>query len=472
MGEDSDTEIHDDGKRCNTCGLETVKCSCQRDFKAQKTIHSAIKPPDFCKTKEDLILYERKLKRWSRSCGIPLEDQGDAILLHQSITNPTLQERLDKEIGDEMQDNKDCIGLLLRTIKNWYGIDKGVDLINAFNVFVNIKRNIEQDFHSYVGDFESRYSSLEKSGEKLSPRLLALFLLKNANLTDVEFQIITSNLDFSSDPKAKGSVQDLYQMTKDALNKYQNCRVINSNNDNLDGKTLLLNTSNLDALSEDQQKQVVLWASKKQKSEGNAGEEPPQKKWKKCYHCLCKCLPKWKKCDCPCSQHPPWKCPQKREKKNNEELESGAIASLSSGMVRNSPAPQGGQQLSDTADINLKNLSGYVNGRIKKIPRQKVSKNSEEVIPINHDLTLLTRKDTLRSEISKGKHDVTIDTACPTSLVGAKYFKKIFQSYPSSISSQFKLEPSKRTFMFGGSETTRSLGKYTFPVYVMCHSFY
>ena len=134
-----------------------------------------------------------------------------------------------------------------------------------------IKRNIEQDFHSYVGDFESRYSSLEKSGEKLSPRLLALFLLKNANLTDVEFQIITSNLDFSSDPKAKGSVQDLYQMTKDALNKYQNCRVIKSNNDNLDGKTLLLNTSNLDALSEDQQKQVVLWASKKQKSEGNAG---------------------------------------------------------------------------------------------------------------------------------------------------------------------------------------------------------
>ena len=82
-------------------------------------------------------------------------------------------------------------------------------------------------------------------------------------------------------------------------------------------------------------------------------------------------------------------------------MESGAIASLSSGMVRNSPAPQGGQQLSDTADINLKNLSGYVNGRIKKIPRQKVSKNSVEVIPISHDLTLLTRKDTLRSEISK-----------------------------------------------------------------------
>ena len=194
--------------------------------------------------------------------------------------------------------------------------------IKAFNVFVNTKRKVEQDFHSYVGDFESRYSSLEKSGEKFSPRLLALFLLKNASLTDVEFQIITSNLDFSSDAKTKGSGQDLYQATKDALNKYQNCRVINSDSGNLDVKTLLVDTSNLDALSEDQKKELVLWVKRKQKLEENADEEPPQKKWKKCFHCLCKCQPKWKKCDCPCSQHPPWKCPQKREKKTDEGLKT------------------------------------------------------------------------------------------------------------------------------------------------------
>ena len=194
--------------------------------------------------------------------------------------------------------------------------------IKAFNVFVNTKRKVEQDFHSYVGDFESRYSCLEKSGEKLSPRLLALFLLKNASLTDVEFQIITSNLDFSSDAKTKGSGQDLYQATKDALNKYQNCRVINSDSGNLDVKTLLVDTSNLDALSEDQKKELVLWVKRKQKLEENADEEPPQKKWKKCFHCLCKCQPKWKKCDCPCSQHPPWKCPQKREKKTDEGLKT------------------------------------------------------------------------------------------------------------------------------------------------------
>ena len=114
---------------------------------------------------------------------------------------------------------------------------------------------------------------------------------------------------------------------------------------------------------------------------------------------------------------------------------------------------------SKTADKNLKDLSGYINGRIKKLPSQKTCKSNGEPILVNHDITLLARKDgSLRAEINKGKHDITIDSACPTSLVGAKYFKKIFQSYPSSISSQFEMEPSRRTFVFGGGETTKSMG--------------
>ena len=123
---------------------------------------------------------------------------------------------------------------------------------------------------------------------------------------------------------------------------------------------------------------------------------------------------------------------------------------------------------SKTADKNLRDLSGYVNGRIKKLPSQETHKCNGEPILVNHDITLLSRKDgSLGAEINKGKHDITIDSACPTSLLGAKYFKKIFQSYPSSISSQFEMEHSQRTFIFGGGETTKSLGIYTFPVYLM-----
>ena len=51
---------------------------------------------------------------------------------------------------------------------------------------------VGQNLHDYVAEFEARYNQLEKLGEKLSSRLLALFLLKHANLTDTEFQIITA----------------------------------------------------------------------------------------------------------------------------------------------------------------------------------------------------------------------------------------------------------------------------------------
>ena len=64
-------------------------------------------------------------------------------------------------------------------------------------------------------------------------------------------------------------------------------------------------------------------------------------------------------------------------------------------------------------------------------------------------------------------HQFTIDTASPTSLVGAKLFKSIYESYPESISSQFLREESTKTFQFGGGETTRSLGKFTFPIHLM-----
>ena len=61
--------------------------------------------------------------------------------------------------------------------------------MKVFNDFVNKSRRPEQDLHQYVADFQDDYNKLE--------------LLKNANLPDTEFKIIASNLDFSSEEKAK-----------------------------------------------------------------------------------------------------------------------------------------------------------------------------------------------------------------------------------------------------------------------------
>ena len=169
--------------------------------------------------------------------------------------------------------------------------------MKVLNDFVAKSRKPDQDLHhlaictNYTADFEDGYTKLQKMGEKLSSRLLALFLLKNANLTDTEFQIVTANLDFSSDGKA----QSLYEDTKDALNKHQNCRVINSKPAGAE-KTFFLDSRSLDSLTEEQQNELVLWAKRKQNNAEDNSENPPPKRWHKCRHCLCNCVPKWKKC--------------------------------------------------------------------------------------------------------------------------------------------------------------------------------
>ena len=449
-------------EKCETCQEEKTNCTCQPTSNTSKAIQSSIKPPDLFKQKEDLPLYARKLRRWSRACGIDAKLQGDIILLHPSNANPALHDRLDRELGDKLQNDAKAVETIITTLETWFGVDKGVDLMKVFNDFVNKNRKPDQDLHQYVADFEDSYNKLQKLGEKLSSRLLALFLLKNANLTDTEFQIITANLDFSSEEKAKS----LFEDTKDALNKHQNCRVINSKPAAAEN-TFLVDSKSLDSLSEEQQNELVLWAERKRQN-GESSSDPPPKRWRKCHHCLCKCYPKWKKCECECSNHPHWKCPQK-PKKGDEAKESTTATHFCSSLGNNINVGKtlavNNTSLSSNSNQqqqNLKNLSKYLNDDIKKIPSSK--NKSKDVVQISQQLTLLTNKN--KPDVDS-VHVMTVDTACPTALCGAKLFKALFKSYPQSVSSQFRKEASSKKFQFGGGETTTSLGRYTFPVYIM-----
>ena len=71
--------------------------NCKYEAILSKTfIHSSIKPPDLLVVKEDFSHYEKKIKRWSKFCGISPDQQGDVILIHPSLTNPSLIATWDK----------------------------------------------------------------------------------------------------------------------------------------------------------------------------------------------------------------------------------------------------------------------------------------------------------------------------------------------------------------------------------------
>ena len=124
-------------KKCQICQEVESQCTCQTSTVTTKTIQSSIKPPDLFQHKEDLPLYARRLRRWGRSCGVDPKLQVDIILLHPSSTNKILHDRLDRELGDQLQDNANAVETIIKTLEQWFGVDKGVDLMKVFNDLVN-----------------------------------------------------------------------------------------------------------------------------------------------------------------------------------------------------------------------------------------------------------------------------------------------------------------------------------------------
>ena len=79
-----------------------------------------------------------------------------------SFLTQALHERLDQELGNKIQDNANAVKMIISTLENWNGVDKGVNLMKIFNK----SRTPDQDLPQYVVDFKR--SQLEKLGEKLS----------------------------------------------------------------------------------------------------------------------------------------------------------------------------------------------------------------------------------------------------------------------------------------------------------------
>ena len=88
------------------------------------TSTNLIKPPDFITCKEDYPSYKRRLERWSRSCGVAKEKQGDIILMYAGKNQ--IADMLDREIGDTIVDNEEGVKTILDKLEGWYGKENSV----------------------------------------------------------------------------------------------------------------------------------------------------------------------------------------------------------------------------------------------------------------------------------------------------------------------------------------------------------
>ena len=97
-----------------------------------------------------------------------------------------------------------------------------INIFEAFNRFLSTTKSENKDFEWYIARFERNYAEVKKLGEILSPSLLSALLLRHAQLSKVDTQIISMNLEL--DPKATNAARN-FESCKASMRRLQHNKI-------------------------------------------------------------------------------------------------------------------------------------------------------------------------------------------------------------------------------------------------------
>ena len=99
-----------------------------------------------------------------------------------------------------------------------FGTNKHANIVKVLNLFLNTTRSKNEDLEWYIARFERNYAEVKKLGESLSSTCLSVLLLRQAQLSETDNQIISMNLE--CDPKANNANQS-FKSCKASMRKFQ-----------------------------------------------------------------------------------------------------------------------------------------------------------------------------------------------------------------------------------------------------------
>ena len=457
---------------CKTCFRKKENCSCQT--RVSKT-HRVAKNPPSIKTlieqgKDYLPSYLSALRRWSRTCGISVEDQADEILLMVSDQAPAIYRKMDVYFGDDLAADPEGVIKITEWFQKEYGLTKSSDLMRLFNVFTGTQRKKHEDISKYVTAFDTAYANLKKLGESISPNLLSMLLLTNGNLSDVEMQLITKSLEFDTTNKATQA--SIYENTKEAMRKHQSMKLTNSSNTTAVTKqAYLAEMVELDSTLEtfppeelEDALHTVLLAKRQLTASvgrGAGGGNKGKRVWK-CYKCLCD-HPLKVACSCVCTTHKHWECPKPNrkyqekmaEREEQEQAKDRASETDQTETTKKSSWLTYIEAAKGTKTFLAKTVTGVTRG--KKQPLENLRKE----LAVN-EVSVTANK------AVEHKLVMVIDSASPGTIVSLNVFKQIRDSYPPSVRSLFIYEESDQVYQFGGKDArcSVSMGMVHFPLFV------
>ena len=193
-------------------------------------------PPNFAEVKGDrkkLGLYISALKRWSRVGGVPKKDQADTIIYHAHRTCNEYFEELESKFGTTLDESEEGTQKIIEYLEEKNGLSKHSEIVRIFNVFLNTKREKNENLVNFVQRFEKAYTDVQNLTTADQPKVMtmsatgkSIMMLVAAKLPDIDYQIITKGLDF--DEKDKEKEKKVFDLTKKAMVDYQVTKMSNN----------------------------------------------------------------------------------------------------------------------------------------------------------------------------------------------------------------------------------------------------
>ena len=174
-----------------------------------------------------LEFYIFALERWAniaKVSGVKETLLADIVLTHAFKQAPELCREISDDFNNPTGDNSAGIDRIVSRLKEKFGVNKHADMVKVLNQFLNTTRARSENLVDYITRFERNYAEVKKLGETLSPTCLSILLLRQAQLTDTDSQIITMNLEF--DPMANNAEQN-FEKCKANMKKFQHNKIAN-----------------------------------------------------------------------------------------------------------------------------------------------------------------------------------------------------------------------------------------------------
>ena len=148
-------------------------------------------PPPFNRATDDYIKWKTKFKLWKDITDVPVAKQTTLMVLR--LDDDTQEAILDLMTTAQMKANEGAdtlLGHLDRMCKK----DESVTAYELYEKFESYERPAELSIKEYCAEFQKRLAKVKSSGTQLSDPVLAYRLLKSANLSDNETQLVKATI--------------------------------------------------------------------------------------------------------------------------------------------------------------------------------------------------------------------------------------------------------------------------------------